>query len=75
MLKNYIGKNRAENLNWLLNTWLTSGPPVCFLEGFPGVGKSDLAQGFLEQVRNKGGWQVAFDEVPDRATWSRLALK
>ncbi len=69
MHKEYIGQNRAENLAWLLDTWLTAGPPICFLEGFPGVGKSDLAQEFREAVEKSGQWEAAVaEEVPDRAT-------
>jgi tetratricopeptide (TPR) repeat protein len=68
MHKEYIGQNRAENLAWLLDTWLTAGPPICFLEGFPGVGKSDLAQEFREAVEKSGQWEAAVaEEVPDRA--------
>jgi hypothetical protein len=69
MLKKYVGKNRAENLDWLLNRWLKEGPPVCFLQGFPGVGKTDLAHDFRNAAEKLPGWQRAiFDDVPDRAT-------
>ena len=53
MLKKYIGKSRAENLEWLVNVWLKDGPPVCFLQGFSGVGKTDLARDLREDRRNK----------------------
>jgi hypothetical protein len=47
-MKKYVGKSRKENLDWLLNVWLKDGPPVCFLQGFSGVGKTDLARDFRE---------------------------
>ncbi len=78
-MKKYIGKNRAENLAWLLNTWLKEGPSVCFLQGFSGVGKTDLARDFralAEQQQSpdkKPRWQQAvINEIADRATPSVL---
>lgn len=71
--KKHIGKNREENLNWLVDQWLIDGPPVCFLEGFPGVGKNTLAEEFCAAVRKQGHFQAAvIDEIADRATPSVL---
>jgi tetratricopeptide (TPR) repeat protein len=73
MLKKYIGKSRADNLDWLTNDWLNQGPPVCFLQGFAGVGKTDLARDFREQAEKQGSRQLAvINEVADRATPSVL---
>jgi len=73
MPKKYIGKNRAENLRWLTEVWLKEGPPVCFLQGFSGVGKTDLARDFRELAEKQGNWQQAvINEVADRATPSVL---
>lgn len=78
-MKKYVGKNRAENLEWLANTWLKDGPPVCFLQGFAGVGKTDLARDFRElaeqdQLPNRQPrWQQAvINEIADRVTPSIL---
>jgi tetratricopeptide (TPR) repeat protein len=68
MLKQYIGKNRAENLDWLTNVWLKHGPPVCFLQGFSGVGKTDLARDFRELAEKQGRKPAVINEVADRAT-------
>lgn len=68
MLKQYIGKNRAENLEWLTNVWLKDGPPVCFLQGFAGVGKTDLARDFRELAEKQGRKPAVINEVADRAT-------
>jgi len=67
-MKQFIGKNRAGNLDWLANVWLKDGPPVCFLQGFPGVGKTDLARDFRELAENAGWKPAVINEVADRAT-------
>ncbi|MBU1072757.1 TIR domain-containing protein [bacterium] len=73
MKKKYIGKNRADNLAWLENVWLEDGPPVCFLQGFSGVGKTDLARDFRELAEKQGKWkQAVINEVADRPTPSIL---
>src|SRR4051794_25877307 len=69
MRKKYFGRSRADNLNWLTNVWLNQGPPVCFLQGFAGVGKTDLARDFRELAEKQGCWQKAvINEIADRAT-------
>jgi len=47
-----IGKKHNAHLNWLLNTWMTSSSnsPVCFLEGFPGTGKTTIAKELLTRI-------------------------
>ena len=42
-MSEFIGKNHTDLLQWLSQTWLQNGAPICFVEGFPGVGKSSLA--------------------------------
>ena len=69
MLKKYIGRNRAENLDWLVNEWLTTGPPVCFLQGFSGVGKTDLARDLRDAAEKQNCWeQAVINEISDRPT-------
>ncbi len=69
MLKKYIGKSRAENLEWLVNVWLKDGPPVCFLQGFSGVGKTDLARDFRDLAAKRTGCEGAvIHEITDRPT-------
>lgn len=70
--KSYVGKNRSETLDWLSKAWLEQGPPVCYLQGSPGVGKTDLARDFRALVDrqrssdNKRRWQQAvINELPD----------
>ncbi|TAK15000.1 MAG: hypothetical protein EPO35_08620 [Acidobacteria bacterium] len=69
MLKSYIGRNRAENLDWFINTWLTTGPPVCFLQGFSGVGKTDFARDLRDAAEKQNYWeQAVINEISDRPT-------
>jgi tetratricopeptide (TPR) repeat protein len=67
-MKQFIGKNRAENLEWLVKVWLNNGPPVCFLQGFAGVGKTDIARDFRELAEKAGRKPSVINEVADRAT-------
>lgn len=47
-----IGKQHNAHLDWLLNAWMRGSSPVCFLEGFPGTGKTTIARQLLEQAVN-----------------------
>ena len=67
-MKQFVGKNRAENVDWLTNEWLKDGPPVCFLQGFSGVGKTDIARDFRELAEKAGRKPSVIHEVSDRAT-------
>ncbi|MEW6288538.1 MAG: toll/interleukin-1 receptor domain-containing protein [Thermodesulfobacteriota bacterium] len=67
-MKEYIGKNRTENLKWLTDVWLNVGPPVCFLQGFSGVGKTDLARDFRELAEKLGMKPAVINEIADRPT-------
>jgi len=67
-MKKYFGRGRSETLDWLVRVWLHEGPPVCFLDGFPGVGKTDLALELLGQAERQGKWEHAvIDEIGDRS--------
>lgn len=39
----FHGKKRGELLHYFVTDWLSSGPPVAILQGFPGCGKTQLA--------------------------------
>ncbi|MFE4106677.1 CHAT domain-containing protein [Almyronema epifaneia] len=47
-----IGKSHNAHLGWFLNTWVSTGnnAPVCFLEGFPGTGKTTIADELLVRM-------------------------
>ncbi|MGB0561969.1 MAG: AAA family ATPase [Spirulinaceae cyanobacterium] len=60
-----IGKKHIDQLNWLAETWMKSGPPVCFLEGFPGTGKTTIARYLLEKVNASGVPTVSILTLPD----------
>lgn len=38
----HIGNGYTTLLDWLSQSWLKDGPPVCIVQGFSGVGKTTL---------------------------------
>ena len=38
-----FGKQHTELLHYLFNEWWKNGPPLALVQGFPGVGKTELA--------------------------------
>ncbi|MGL5081322.1 MAG: CHAT domain-containing protein [Microcoleaceae cyanobacterium] len=54
-----IGKSHNAHLGWLLNTWMSrSSSPVCFLEGFPGTGKTTIAREMLTRMHASKGTAI-----------------
>ncbi|ARI82858.1 tetratricopeptide repeat protein [Microcystis aeruginosa] len=47
-----IGESHNAHLGWFLNTWISNSnnAPVCFLEGFPGTGKTTIADELLVRM-------------------------
>lgn len=66
MHKQTFGVKRQQLLDWLNTHWLDDGPPVCFIEGSPGVGKTALAGDLCSLARRDKEFQICFEEVPDR---------
>ncbi|NER51056.1 MAG: hypothetical protein F6J92_31190, partial [Symploca sp. SIO1A3] len=66
-----VGQTHTKLLQWLHQDWIQEGPPICFLEGFPGVGKSSLAYALMEQVegleavRGHGNWKAVKVDMPE----------
>ncbi len=60
----YTGKNRTELTDFLLQTWLKEGPPICFIEGFSGVGKTSIAR----TVIKKSGLNAVMTDMPDASS-------
>src|SRR5207244_11412004 len=59
----------------LVHVRVKEGPPVCFLQGFAGVGKTDLVRDLRELAERQQGpdgkrlWQQAvINEIADRPT-------
>ncbi len=48
----HIGNGYTTLLDWLSQSWLKDGPPVCIVQGFSGVGKTTLARTLLKN----SGW-------------------
>lgn len=66
MYKTAFGAQRQQLLEWLAISWLRDGPPICFIEGFPGVGKTALAGDLCEAAKKAGVFQTCFEEVSNR---------
>jgi glycosyltransferase involved in cell wall biosynthesis/tetratricopeptide (TPR) repeat protein len=49
-VQNYVGKAHNALLKWFSEAWLQKGPPVCFLEGFSGTGKTALARQLMSNT-------------------------
>lgn len=52
MMEHNLGKAQIGLLKWLTGDWLTAGKPVCFLEGFPGIGKTTIARELEVQLKH-----------------------
>jgi glycosyltransferase involved in cell wall biosynthesis/tetratricopeptide (TPR) repeat protein len=74
MYKKAFGAQRQELLEWLKTTWLRSGPPICIVEGFPGVGKTALAGDLCDVAKQDDSRQICFEEVINRPTPSLTDL-
>ena len=68
MHKTHFGQSRRQVLSWLTESWLKNGPPICFVEGFPGVGKSELAAELLRHLQNLESWKATFEKVTERSS-------
>lgn len=49
-MKQLFGTDHRRLLDWLEQEWWPKGPPVCVIEGFPGVGKTRIAEDLLERL-------------------------
>jgi glycosyltransferase involved in cell wall biosynthesis/tetratricopeptide (TPR) repeat protein len=74
MYKRAFGAQRQQLLTWLTSTWFQDGPPICVVEGFPGVGKTALAGDVCDAAKNMSGKQVCFEQVTDRPSPSLADL-
>ncbi|SDA73504.1 Glycosyltransferase involved in cell wall bisynthesis [Pseudomonas sp. NFACC15-1] len=66
MHKKVFGAQRQQLLDWLATHWLSEGPPICFIQGSPGVGKTALAADLCEVAKREGTFSTCFEEVTSR---------
>ena len=48
-----IGKAHNDLLNSLVDDWWINGPAVCVIQGFPGVGKTRIAEALVERIQKE----------------------
>ncbi len=64
-----IGTRQNTLLTHLRDEWLQRGRPICLIEGFPGVGKTDLAERLIAQCKCKFVYvecpEIGIDAVSD----------
>jgi glycosyltransferase involved in cell wall biosynthesis/tetratricopeptide (TPR) repeat protein len=65
-MEHNLGNAQIDLLKWLTGNWLTAGKPICFLEGFPGIGKTTIAREL--QVQLKPPHQVIRVDMPGSET-------
>jgi hypothetical protein len=58
------GQVHRELLAWLSGPWWNDGPALCWVEGFPGVGKTELHRHLVEALRSRSR-PTAYYELPD----------
>jgi glycosyltransferase involved in cell wall biosynthesis/tetratricopeptide (TPR) repeat protein len=66
MMEHNLGTSQIGLLKWLTGDWLTAGKPVCFLEGFPGIGKTTIAREL--EVQLKQPYQVVRVDMSESET-------
>ena len=49
-----LGQKQKVLLDFLANEWIENGPNVCCLEGFSGVGKTEIARFFMDKIDKMG---------------------
>ncbi|SDD96920.1 tetratricopeptide repeat protein [Actinokineospora iranica] len=59
------GGDRAALLTWLATEWPRTGPCVCLVEGFPGVGKTHLSDQLVARAKDRKFIDV---EIPEGQT-------
>lgn len=64
MEKRIFGQGHTNLLNWLANSWLKQGPPICFVEGFSGTGKTRIIAGNLMTAP---GWKAIKVDMPEQS--------
>ena len=66
MMEHNLGKAQIGLLKWLTGDWLTAGKPICFLQGFPGIGKTTIAREL--EVQLKQPYQVVRVDMSESET-------
>jgi len=63
-----FGTEYLALIEWLCGEWWNSGPGICIVEGFPGVGKTRVAEEAASRLEQKHGISTAWSECPENQT-------
>ena len=69
-----FGTEYLALIEWLCGEWWNSGPGICIVEGFPGVGKTRVAEEAASRLEQKHGISTAWSECPENQTGSSELL-
>jgi glycosyltransferase involved in cell wall biosynthesis/tetratricopeptide (TPR) repeat protein len=74
-MSSLYGEKHKKLLTWLSEDWWRSGPAVCCLEGFPGVGKREIRRFLTDRLGEKSIPTVAVEVLEaDAAQFDDLLL-
>ncbi len=59
-----FGDKHNELVRWLHEDWWLNGPPVCVIQGFAGVGKTEVMHRFTDRLRASGA-PVCKTNIPE----------
>jgi hypothetical protein len=52
------GREHQALIDWLEHEWWLTGPSICVVEGFPGVGKTRIAEDLMTRLQGAATLQV-----------------
>jgi hypothetical protein len=60
-----LGEEYSALVEWLCKDWWASGPGICVIEGFSGVGKTRVAEEVETRLQQSQGVLTAWTECPE----------
>ena len=64
----FLGEEYSTLVEWLCKDWWDSGPGICVIEGFSGVGKTRVAEEVEARLQQTQGVLTAWSECPEART-------
>ena len=64
----FFGTHHSEIFEFLTQNWLINGSPICFIQGFSGVGKRAVAEKLIEHLEDSDWIVPDIVDLPDSQT-------